>query len=114
MLASTGTLVSLIVTAIVNIILVVYLVKGQNKNQLTKLFIITLSLLLLWVLFLILQILLSIPLKIDPIYFDYIVYIAICFVPVSVYFLGICYSKQNNKSIITNCSGYLFISFMDK
>jgi len=102
MLASTGTLVSLIVTAIVNIILVVYLVKGQNKNQLTKLFIITLSLLLLWVLFLILQILLSIPLKIDPIYFDYIVYIAICFVPVSVYFLGICYSKQNNKIKIIN------------
>ena len=56
MLASTGTLVSLIVTAIVNIILVVYLVKGQNKNQLTKLFIITLALLFLWVLFLILQI----------------------------------------------------------
>lgn len=97
MLASTGTLVSLIVTAIVNIILVVYLVKGQNKNQLTKLFIITLALLFLWVLFLILQILLSIPLKIDPIYFDYIVYIAICFVPVSVFFLGLSYSKHNNK-----------------
>ncbi len=95
LLASTGTLIALTITAFVNIILMIYLVNGQNKNQLTKFFIVTLALLFLWVLFMILQIVLSIPLKIDPIYFDYVVYIAICFVPVSVFFLGICYSKHN-------------------
>jgi len=97
LLASTGTLIALTITALINIILMIYLVKGQNKNQLTKFFIVTLALLFLWVLFMILQITLSIPLKIDPIYFDYVVYIAICFVPVSVFFLGICYSKHNIK-----------------
>lgn len=97
MLTSTGTLVALIITAIVNIILIIYLTKGKNKNQITKLFIVTLSLLFLWVIFLILQITLSMPLGIDPIYFDYVVYVAIGLVPVTIFFIGISYSKQHIK-----------------
>ena len=75
MLASVNTLIILIITAVVDISLIVYLAKGTNKNQLSKMFICTLSLLVLWLLGLICQITLSKPLNIEPIYFDYVVYI---------------------------------------
>ena len=56
MLASVNTLIILIITAVVDISLIVYLEKGTNKNQLSKMFICTLSLLVLWLLGLIYQI----------------------------------------------------------
>jgi len=95
MLASVGTLIALIITAIVNVVLIIYLVKGQNKDQLSNMFITTMSLLFIWVFFLILQITLSKPLNIDPIYFDYLVYIGACLVPVTVYFIGLIYYKKD-------------------
>ena len=96
MLTSVNTLIALIITAIADIILIVYLLKGENKNQnqLSKMFICTLSLLTLWVTFLIFQITLSNPFHIPPIYFDYIVYIGACFVPVTVFFIGLIHSKN--------------------
>ena len=51
-------------------------------------------LLTLWIIELILQITLSTPLHINPIYFDYLVYIEICFVPVTVFFIGLIHSKS--------------------
>ena len=94
MLASVGTLIALIITAAVNVVLIFYLVRNQNKDQLSNTFIITMSLLFIWVFFLILQITLSKPLGIDPIYFDYLVYIGACLVPVAVYFIGLIYYKK--------------------
>lgn len=95
MLASIETLFSLIITAIVDIGLIIYLVKGKSKNQLSRIFICTLILLFIWVFFLILQITLSKPLNIEPIYFEYLVYIGACFLPVGVLFIGIIYYKKN-------------------
>ena len=97
MLASVNTLIILIITAVVDISLIVYLAKGTNKNQLSKMFICTLSLLVLWLLGLICQITLSKPLNIEPIYFDYVVYIGACFVPVTVFFIGLIYAKTKIK-----------------
>ena len=94
MLADVGTLISLIIAIVVNISLIVYLVKSQNKNQMSKMFILTLFLLFIWVFFLILQITLSVPLGIKPIYFEYLVYIGACFVPVGVFFIGLIYLKK--------------------
>lgn len=93
MLANIGTLISLIIAAIIDICLVIYLTKHQNKSQMSKTFIITLVLLFIWVLSMILQIILSPALNIDPIYFEYLVYIGACFVPVGVYFIGLIYYK---------------------
>ena len=39
------------------------------------------------------QITLSKPLNIEPIYFDYFIYIAICFIPVAVFFMGLIYAN---------------------
>ena len=97
MLSDVRTLISLIVALIVDIGLFVYLVNSKNKNQLTRTFILTLFLLFIWSFFLILQITLSIPLGIQPIYFEYLVYIGACFVPVGVFFIGLIYLKKEIK-----------------
>ena len=94
MLTGVNTLIALVITIIVNAVLIIYLLKNQNKNQLSKMFICTLSLLTLWIIELILQITLSTPLHINPIYFDYLVYIEICFVPVTVFFMGLIHLKS--------------------
>lgn len=86
-------LVALFVATIVNILLIIYLANTKEKKQLSKIFILTLSLLILWTVSLILQITVSTKLNIKPIYFDYITYIAICFVPVTVFFMGLIFVK---------------------
>ena len=87
------TLISLVITTIINAFLIVYLSKKKSKNQLNKVFILALSLLILWSIGLIAQITLSGPLNIEPIYFDYFVYIGACLVPVAVFFMGLIYAN---------------------
>ena len=77
MLTNIGTLISLIIALIVDVGLIVYLLKSHNKNQLSKMFLFTLFLLFIMVFFLILQITLSIPFGIKPIYFEYLVYFVV-------------------------------------
>lgn len=93
MIIDIKTLMALSVATIVNISLVLYLTKIKRKNQLSKAFICALMLLVLWLIGLILQITLSKPLNIYPIYFDYFVYIGACFVPVVVLFIGLIFAK---------------------
>ena len=87
------TLISLVITTIINAFLIVHLSKKKSKNQLNKVFILALSLLILWSIGLIAQITLSGPLNIEPIYFDYFVYIGACLVPVAVFFMGLIYAN---------------------
>ena len=87
------TLISLVITTIINAFLIVYLSKKKSKNQLNKVFILALSLLILWSIGLSAQITLSGPLNIEPIYFDYFVYIGACLVPVAVFFMGLIYAN---------------------
>lgn len=93
MITNSQALIALIVTTIINFILTMYLEKGKNKNQLSKMFICALSLLILWSIGLIMQITLSGPLNILPIYFDYFVYIPICLVPITVFFIGLIFAN---------------------
>lgn len=93
MIADKTTLIALIATTIINILLTVYLSKEKKNNQLKKIFIFSLSILIFWTIVLIMQITLSKPLNIEPIYFDYFIYIAICFIPVAVFFMGLIYAN---------------------
>lgn len=93
MIADKTTLIALIATTIINILLTVYLSKEKKNNQLKKIFIFSLSILIFWTIGLIMQITLSKPLNIEPIYFDYFIYIAICFIPVAVFFMGLIYAN---------------------
>lgn len=93
MIADKTTLIALIATTIINILLTVYLSKEKKNNQLKKIFIFSLSILIFWTIGLIMQNTLSKPLNIEPIYFDYFIYIAICFIPVAVFFMGLIYAN---------------------
>ena len=93
MITDNQALIALIITTLVNLILIIYLAKGKNKAQLNKMFICALSLLILWSVGLIMQITLAEPLNIEPVYFDYFVYIGACFVPVTVFFIGLIFAN---------------------
>lgn len=93
MITNDQALIALIITTVINFILTLYLAKGKNKNQLSKMFICALSLLILWSIGLIMQITLAEPLNIEPIYFDYFVYIGACLVPVTVFFIGLIFAN---------------------
>ena len=93
MITDSKTLVALVVATIVNILLILYLTKVKRKNQLSKAFICALMLLGLWLVGLIMQITLSKPFNIEPIYFDYFVYIGACFVPITVLFIGLVFAN---------------------
>lgn len=93
MITNNQALIALIITTVINFILTLYLAKGKNKNQLSKMFICALSLLILWSIGLIMQITLAEPLNIEPIYFDYFVYIGACLVPVTVFFIGLIFAN---------------------
>ena len=93
MTTNKTTLIALIITTVINILLTAYLSKEKKNNQLKKIFIFSLSILIFWTIGLIMQITLSKPLNIEPIYFDYFIYISICFIPVAVFFMGLIYAN---------------------
>ena len=97
MLTNERALIALTITTIINIILTIYLSRGKNKSQLSKMFICALTLLIFWSIGLIMQITLSGPLNIEPIYFDYLIYIPICFVPIAVFFIGLIFANTKIK-----------------
>lgn len=79
---------------IISCIIVLCIIAFVNKNksgsntQLKNVFSWDLILILIWTFALIFQILLSSIQNINPIYFDYIAYVGICFLPISVFFTG--------------------------
>ncbi|MBQ9298123.1 MAG: PAS domain S-box protein [Clostridia bacterium] len=90
-------------TIILSIILVVilflffYVRKKINPSQIQQVFSCTLVLMLDIVLFLLLQLLCSGPLNINPIYFDYFVYIGTVFLPISILFTALVFSNTKIK-----------------
>lgn len=90
-------LILLIITFTIVSILVIYLAKIKNKKQLHKVFILNLLLLIIWLVALIVQILFSEKLNINPIYFDNIVYISACFIPVTIFLTALIYSNTKIK-----------------
>lgn len=76
----------LLISTILILLVNTYIKKSKSKNQLTKVFSINFMLVILWNISLILQICFS--KYINPIYFDYIAYIGICFLPLSLFFTG--------------------------
>ena len=91
------TLLLLIIAIIANISLLFIILKSSNKKQIKKIFICNLICLLIVLVGQTSQILFADKLNIKPIYFDYIVYIGTCFLPVSVFFTGLVYKKTKIK-----------------
>ena len=72
-------------------------ISSKKKNQLVRICSIATGLMFGWCLFLVLQILCCTRFTINPVYFDYCVYIFGSFIPITIYFLGNVYEKTNIK-----------------
>ena len=81
-------LIGLIISSIVILWLLLFLRKNRKKKQLTEAFFFSLFCLLICCIGLIAQILLSNKLNIEPIYFDYFVYVGTCFLPIGLLLIG--------------------------
>ncbi len=97
MLTDSTTFLGLIISAISIFSLMIYLLRIKKKTQLHKVFIVNCLLTLIWALALIAQIIFSPLFDIDPIKFDYIVYIGACLLPISLLFTGIIFAYTKIK-----------------
>ena len=88
-------MISLIISTFLILIVNTYINKSKIENQLTKIISINFWLVVLWNISLILQI--CFLDYINPIYFDYIAYIGICFLPISLLFTGIIFTNTKIK-----------------
>ncbi len=85
------------VSIILILIVMLYIRKTKKETQLANVFLINFSLIILWDISLILQIIFSNNFSINPIYFDNIAYIGIAFLPVSLLFTGIIFANTKIK-----------------
>lgn len=83
----------LTILCIILFLLLNYVCRKKHKKQLDKIFIIIFILFIFWMLGLILQIVFTNLFGANPIYFDYFVYIAICFMPVTILLLSLIFAK---------------------
>ena len=100
MIASIQTMYILFITCILITATLVYLLDRKDRkenNQLVNILSVIFLLLLNWILLLILQSTYSNTFKIAPIYFDYLVYISTCFLPVVFLFLSMSFTKTRFK-----------------
>ena len=107
---STYNIVITVILSVLSMILVSllsYVCRKKRKKQLDKIFIIIFILFIFWMLGLILQIICTNLFGANPIYFDYFVYIAICFMPVTILILSLVFAKT--KIIFTKKYLLLFI-----
>lgn len=88
-MASTLDILLLFIPLIIITGMIIFLVNVKKKNQLHKIFIILFSLLFMWFVGLLLQISLSSKLNLEPIYFEYFIYISACFLPVFILIMSL-------------------------
>ncbi len=86
-------LISLICTTLLILYLCLFIKSNKHQAQIKNAFVYTLVCLLICCIGLIAQILFSEKLNINPIYFDYFVYIGTCFLPVAFFFIGLPFAK---------------------
>lgn len=97
MLSSLSTTILLMVTCVIMTFFLNYIFTVKNKKQIHKDFIIMFLLFIIWLLGLILQITMSDQYGINPIYFDYFIYIPICFIPVLFFMISLMFANSNFK-----------------
>lgn len=91
------SLIGLALSTILILSLFVFIRKQNQQTKLKNSFLFILFCLLLWCLGLLAQITLSDITKLAPIYFDYFVYIGICFAPIAFLVMSLKFSKPNSK-----------------
>jgi len=97
MLASLSTTIILMIICFIMTLILSTVLSKKNKNQLHKIFLAIFSLFIIWILGLLFQITLSSRFEINPIYFDYFIYIPICFMPVLFFMLSLTFANTKFK-----------------
>ena len=92
-----GNVVLLSLSIILILLVRKYIKKSKKETQLTKIFFVDFILIIIWDISLILQIFFLNYSSINPIYFDYIAYIGISFLPVGLLFTGIIFANTKIK-----------------
>ena len=87
------SVIILSITTLLILYLFVYISRNRHEDQIRTAFFYTLGCLLIWCTGLIAQLLFSERFNINPLYFDYIVYIGTCFLPVTYFFIGLIFAK---------------------
>ena len=96
-LTGTAALVALIISTLLLIILLVVNLKVKKKKQVNWCFIDIITCLLICCVGQTLSIICPPTLHIEPIYFDYIVYIGTCFMPLAFFFFGLTFAQTKIK-----------------
>ena len=96
-LTGTAALVALIISTLLLIILLVVNLKVKKKKQVNWCFIAIITCLLICCVGQTLSIICPPILHIEPIYFDYIVYIGTCFMPITFFFFGLTFAQTKIK-----------------
>lgn len=96
---------TLTVLSVILGMLLIYMGKRKNKRQLDKIFIIIVIAFIFWLMGLVLQIIFFKKYNVNPIYFDYFVYIPICFMPVLFLIMSLIFARTK----INFKAGYLLL-----
>ena len=96
-MGNTAEFILLLIAIFANIILLNIIFNSSNRNQIKRIFSFNLICLLICTIGQASQLLFAEKYNIQPIYFDYIVYIGTCFLPVSVFFTGLIFYKTKIK-----------------
>ena len=96
-LTGNTALISLIVSSLLLVILLVINIKTKKKKQLNWWFIGLISLLLICCIGQGLSIIIPRYYNIEPVYFDYLVYVGTCFLPITILFFGLTFAKTKIK-----------------
>ena len=83
----------LIISALLTLILMIYVKKNNKASQINKLFFYVLLCTFIIAIGVIFQAIGYYVFNINPIYFEYIIYIGTCFLPVALFFTSLAFSK---------------------
>ena len=87
----------LAISSIISFILLIYIFKQKNKNQLQRVFLLDIALVFCWDIGILLQELLCSNFNINPYIFEYFVYIFACSLPVAIFFTGLIFANTKIK-----------------
>ena len=87
----------LVLSSIISFILIIYVSKQKNKNQLQRIFLLDIILVFCWDIGILLQELLCSNFDINPYIFEYFVYIFACSLPITIFFTGLIFANTKIK-----------------
>ena len=97
LLSTNTTLILLILLSSILLILLNFLLNKKKRKQLDNIFITSIGIMIFWLICCILQIVFMNHFKVNPLIFEYFIYIGVCFLPVAFFFIALIFVKTKIK-----------------